>query len=79
MGAHVSGGEKQRIAMARVMLKNPSVYIFDEPTSALDPNTARYVEETIAQIQDKTVLVITHKWDEEYLKSFDGVVFVQGE
>lgn len=74
MGASVSGGEKQRIAIARALLKNPEVYIFDEPTSGLDPILAARIEKYIMDIQGKTVIVITHNWDKENLERFDGVI-----
>lgn len=57
----ISGGEKQRISIARVLLKDPSVLIFDEATSALDSNTSAMIKKTFAEIsQDKTTLIITH-------------------
>lgn len=70
----LSGGEKQRINLARVLVREAQIYLFDEPTSALDPNTTKIVEDMISSLKDKTVIVISHKWDEEYLAKFDGVI-----
>lgn len=59
----LSGGEKQRIALARVALMKPDVYILDEPTSALDDSTEDDVVQTFikhAKERNQTVLIITH-------------------
>lgn len=74
MGTEVSGGERQRISVARAILCDPDVYIFDEPTSGLDPTMALHIEKYILDIKDKTVIVITHNWDKKNLERFDGVI-----
>ena len=61
-GLKLSGGEKQRVAIARTLLKNPSIMIFDEATSALDSSNERAIQaELEAAGRDKTVLVIAHR------------------
>ena len=60
-GQRFSGGERQRIALARILLKNTPIVILDEPTVGLDPQTERYLLETIfTALKDKTVIWVTH-------------------
>ena len=58
----LSGGEKQRLQLARVMLLDPELYLLDEPTANLDPLSARRIEETILRLLQagKTVILTTH-------------------
>ena len=61
-GLKLSGGEKQRVAIARTLLKNPPLLIFDEATSALDSTNERAIQAELESVgQDKTVLVIAHR------------------
>lgn len=60
-GYTLSGGQRQRLTIARALLKDAPVIIFDEPTSALDEDTAQIIFDTIKNLKDKTVLVITHR------------------
>ena len=76
-GQTLSGGEKTRIAIARALCTNTPVVIFDEPTSGLDPDTASDIENRILNINDKTVIVITHNWEPTLLERFDGVIHVK--
>lgn len=58
---NLSGGEKQRLAIARALAKKSSVYIFDEPTAALDTINEKNVKEIIEQLaKEKIVIIITH-------------------
>src|SRR5205085_2068994 len=61
-GLKLSGGEKQRVAIARVILKAPRILIFDEATSALDTKTEREIQASLAEVAtDRTTLVIAHR------------------
>jgi ATP-binding cassette subfamily B protein len=61
-GLKLSGGEKQRVAIARTLLKNPHVLIFDEATSALDSSNERAIQAELREAaHNKTTLVIAHR------------------
>lgn len=61
-GLKLSGGEKQRVAIARVLLKKPLIYIFDEATSSLDSHTEKEIQDTIRTISSQaTTFIIAHR------------------
>ncbi|MBV9151022.1 MAG: ABC transporter ATP-binding protein/permease, partial [Alphaproteobacteria bacterium] len=61
-GLKLSGGEKQRVAIARVILKAPQILIFDEATSALDTKTEREIQASLAEVSvGRTTLVVAHR------------------
>jgi len=61
-GLKLSGGEKQRVAIARTVLKNPAILVFDEATSALDTRTEKIIQGELAEIaRERTTLVIAHR------------------
>ncbi|HML10329.1 MAG TPA: ABC transporter ATP-binding protein/permease [Stellaceae bacterium] len=61
-GLKLSGGEKQRVAIARVILKAPDILIFDEATSALDTKTEREIQASLAEVAaGRTTLIIAHR------------------
>ena len=83
-GLKVSGGEKQRIAIARVLLKNPSILLFDEATSALDSESENSILKALAKISsNKTTIAIAHRLStivdsDRILVVADGQVVEQG-
>jgi len=61
-GLKLSGGEKQRVAIARVILKRPKILIFDEATSALDTKTEREIQDSLDQVSaDRSTLIVAHR------------------
>jgi len=61
-GLKLSGGEKQRVAIARTILKRPAILLFDEATSALDTRTEREIQASLREVSaDRTTLVIAHR------------------
>lgn len=79
-GVRLSGGEKQRLALARALLRRPQLLVLDEATSALDADNHRMVIDAIRALHGRTtVLIVTHRM-EELSGMIDGVVKVdQGE
>ena len=66
-GKNVSGGQKRMIAIARALLKKPSLLILDEPTTFLDNKTKEILKNTIINLNNMMVLVVTH---DNYFDSF---------
>ena len=61
-GLKLSGGEKQRVAIARTLLKNPAIFLFDEATSSLDTKTEKEIQKNLLKIsQNHTTLIIAHR------------------
>jgi ATP-binding cassette subfamily B protein len=61
-GLKLSGGEKQRVAIARTLLKRPAILVFDEATSALDTRTEKTIQAELVEIaRGRTTLVIAHR------------------
>ncbi len=61
-GLKLSGGEKQRVAIARTLLKNPALLVFDEATSALDSETERSIQKELNELaKNRTTLIIAHR------------------
>ena len=76
-GFRFSGGEKQRIAIARTILRNPPVLVLDEATSALDVQTERAVEEALERLAEgRTTIVIAHRLST--VRAADQIVVLDG-
>ncbi len=73
-GSGLSGGEKQRISIARSLLKKSQVLLVDEATAALDAETAYQVSSSILGLKDVTSIVVTHVLDEGLLKQYDSII-----
>ena len=75
-GSHLSGGQKHRVAIARVFLKNPPILIFDEATSALDNESEQAVQESLSELaRGRTTLVIAHRLST--IKNADEIVTME--
>lgn len=73
----LSGGEQQRVAVARLMLKDPEIILADEPTGSLDKNNEIIVFDILKKFKDegKTIIVVTH--EDEILDYFDRIVEIK--
>lgn len=76
-GNNLSGGEKQRISIARSLIKGAPVLLLDEITSALDEKTAHAVNQEIVSLKDKMCIEITHRLDESILKQYDKLLILR--
>ena len=77
-GCNLSGGEKQRISIARSLLRKSSVLLVDEATAALDAETAHRVSEDILDLEGVTRIVVTHSLEESLLRRYDGILVLRG-
>ncbi len=83
-GLKLSGGEKQRVAIARTILKNPAILLLDEATSALDSHTEQEIQSAFEKISEgRTTLVIAHRLStvvkaDEILVMDDGRIVERG-
>lgn len=61
-GLKLSGGEKQRVAIARTLLKSPAIVLLDEATSALDTQTERHIQAALHRVcADRTTIIVAHR------------------
>jgi len=83
-GLKLSGGEKQRVAIARTILKNPAIFLFDEATSALDTHTEREIQANLREVsQGRSTLIIAHRLStvadaDEIIVLSDGRILERG-
>ena len=73
-GNNISGGQKQRIALARQLLGNPQVILADEITSAIDEKDGQKIEQSLLNLNDITLVYISHHLRPEIKKQFDQVI-----
>lgn len=76
-GSALSGGEKQRISIARSLLRKTPVLLVDEATAALDNETAQHVLESILKLKNLTRIVVTHDLEENILKQYDEILVLK--
>ena len=76
-GSNLSGGQKQRVSIARALIRKTPILLLDEATSSLDNKVTTEIENSILEIQDLTVLVVTHKLNENILKKYDRILFMK--
>lgn len=75
-GKNVSGGERQRISIARAFLYHRKIFIMDEATSSLDNKTAYQIEKTIFDMPDVTVIMVTHHYNRDILGKCDKIYLI---
>ena len=76
-GCNLSGGEKQRISIARALINKSQLLLLDEATSALDNETAALITNNLLEIDNTTKIMITHRLDEGILTKFDEIVVMK--
>ncbi len=76
-GCNLSGGEKQRISIARSLLRKTQILLADEATAALDAETAYQVSDAILNLTDMTRIVVTHALDGKLLRRYDGILTIK--
>ena len=76
-GSNLSGGERQRLSIARALIRKTPILLLDEVTSSLDNKVTTEIENSILEIQDLTVLVVTHKLNKSMLKKYNRILFMK--
>lgn len=73
-GSGLSGGEKQRVAIARGLLRDAKLLLIDEATSALDNETSVFISNQILSLNNLTKIVVTHRLEESILRKYDEII-----
>ena len=76
-GCNLSGGEKQRLSIARALVKKSKLLVLDEATSSLDNETSMSITNNLLEIDNTTKIMITHKLDKEILNRFDEIIVMK--
>lgn len=76
-GRNFSGGEKQRLSLARALLRKGRVLLLDEFTASLDRKTAEEIERRILEMENCLTITITHHPDPDILGRYDGVLALE--
>ena len=76
-GNNLSGGEKQRISIARALIKKAQILLMDEATSALDNETSYEITNNVLDLENTTKIMITHRLEENILKRFDEIIVLK--
>lgn len=72
-GRNLSGGEKQRVSIARCLVRETPILLMDEATAALDNNIAQMVESKILSINNLTRIIVTHRLNEGIMRKYDSI------
>ncbi|MGV2644714.1 ATP-binding cassette domain-containing protein, partial [Clostridium perfringens] len=76
-GRNLSGGQRQRIAIARALIQKTPILVLDEGTSSIDMQTACDIESKLLDIDNLTLITITHKTSEDLLKLYDEIIYME--
>ena len=76
-GGNLSGGEKQRISIARAFIRKTPIVLMDEATSNLDNQAAYNVEKDILTREDLTAILVTHKLSGDLLRLYDAILVIK--
>ena len=76
-GVNLSGGEKQRISIARCLIRGTPIILFDEATSSLDKDSSYAITQEILRLEEITRIVVSHQLNETLLRQYDEVIVIR--